>query len=190
MNKATNVAQDLLDWHDNQQTLNFCGGMLFQFQLTDKLQEHLQSVAAKGADSEQQPVIFGAERRHMSQIPNYNKNAEGDNIRLFHGREVRHVPTAAGGMGFVLQLSFAGEDLEGWTAEERAEYDGWKHDVKRTWRKGDRLEKEGFQNAREKYGPDAFSLHHRFYLHRGEAGEVWLAAEDGCEGTPVVAQRR
>ena len=187
MNKTSNVAQNLLDWHNNQTVLNFCGGMLFQFQLTDKLREHLLFVATD-IDHEQQPLIFGADRCRMSLIPNYKQSAEADNIRLFHGREVRQVPMAAGGMGFVLQLSFAGEDPEGWTSEERTEYDGWKHDVKRTWRKGDRLQKEGYKNACEKYGPAVFSLHHRFYLHLGEAGEVWLSAEDGCEGTPVLAR--
>ena len=43
----------------------------------------------------------------MSQIPDYAKNGDADNARLFHGREIRQVPDAAGGMGFVLQLSRA-----------------------------------------------------------------------------------
>jgi len=180
-----NVAQYLVDCHDQQTVFNFCGGMLFQFQLTGKLREHLQQVSTLGVDNEHQPVIFGADRRAMSQIPNYVQNSEANNTRLFHGREVRQVPTAAGGMGFVLQLSFAGDDPEGWTSQELAEYDGWNHDAKRTWRKGDRLESEGFKNAREKYGHAVFSLHHRFYLHLDAQNRVWLAAEDGCEGTPA-----
>ena len=50
----------------------------------------------------------------MFGIPDYNKDAEADNIRLFHGREVRKVPNAAGGMNFVLHLSLAnGDDPEG-----------------------------------------------------------------------------
>jgi len=180
-----NVAAYLVSLSLDENVFNFCGGMMFQFQLTAKLREHLQQVALMGADDKQQPVVFGADRRRMSQIPNYVQNNEADNIRTFHGREVRQVSAAAGGMGFVLQLSFSGEDVEGWTAEERKEYDGWKHDVKRTWRKGDRLESEGYKNARAQYGPAVFSLHHRFYLHRDAQNRFWLAAEDGCEGTPV-----
>ncbi len=42
--------------------------------------------------------------------------------------ELWQVPDAAGGMGFVLQLSHAGDDPEGWSAQERSTYDGWGHD--------------------------------------------------------------
>ena len=41
-----NIAQYLLDLNDEGATLNFCGGMMFQLVLTDKLKSHLQSVAA------------------------------------------------------------------------------------------------------------------------------------------------
>ena len=64
-------------------------------------------------------------------------------------------------------------------------YDGWGHDSQRTWREGQRLEREGFTAFRTKFGPDAFSLHHKFYLHLDARNQLWLSAEDGCEGTPA-----
>jgi hypothetical protein len=76
--------------------------------------------------------------------------------------------------------------MEGWTQPEVAGYDGWGHDSKRTWRKGDRLESEGFKSFRSKFGAAAFALHHRFYLHFDRANRLWLSAEDGCEGTPAA----
>ena len=107
-----------------------------------------------------------------------------DNVQVFHGREVRRVPSAAGGMEFVLQVSHADEDdPEGWTQQERAAYDGWGHDSARVWRDGERLEKEDFGAFRNKFGAKAFTLHHRFYLHL-DRNRLWLSAEDGCEGFP------
>lgn len=107
----------------------------------------------------------------------------------------RQVPDAAGGMGFVIHLSFAGDeangpasgrrvDPEGWTKEEVAEYSGWLSDRQRRWRDRALLEREGFETFGDRFGPEAFTLHHRFYLHLDGGGAVWLAAEDGCEGTP------
>ncbi len=98
---------------------------------------------------------------------------------------MRKVKNAAGGMGFVLHLSFAGasgEDMEGWTPQEIGEYDGWGHDSSRHWRKGEELELEGFKTFRSKFGESAFTLHHRFYLHLDRQNQLWLSAEDGCEG--------
>jgi hypothetical protein len=90
-------------------------------------------------------------------------------------------------MGFVLHLSLANEqDPEGWTLREIAGYDGWGHDSGRDWRKGDRLEQEGFTSFRETFGPQSFALHHRFYLHWDSFNRLWLSAEDGCEGTPAT----
>ena len=51
--------------------------------------------------------------------PGYSQDAHADNVKVFHGREIRQVPNAAGGMGFVLQLSMAAGDPEGWTAEDQ-----------------------------------------------------------------------
>ena len=119
----------------------------------------------------------------------YQQNANADNVHLFHGREIRKVPHAAGGMGFVLQLSLANSnDPEGWTQAEVDGYDGWGHDVGRTWRTGERLEQEGFADFRTRFGPESFALHHRFYLHKDGNNRMWLAAEDGCEGTPSTGQ--
>ena len=67
-------------------------------------------------------------------------------------------------------------------------YDGWAHDASRRWRKSQQLVQEGFRNFNEKFGADAFTLHHRFYLHRDTRGRLWLAAEDGCEGVGPVLQ--
>lgn len=176
-----NVAQYLVDLHDAKATFNFCGGMMFQLVLTDKLRDYLENVAT----SEKQPIIFDANQGRMSKIPNYAKDSFADNVSLFHGREIRRVPNASGGFGFVLQLSMANaNDPQGWTPKEIEGYDGWRHDVGRDWRTGDRLEKEGFKTFRSEFGPDAFTLNHRFYLHKDWGNQMWLSAEDGCEGTP------
>jgi hypothetical protein len=203
--RNTNMAQYLVDLHDAQATFDFCGGMMFQLVLTDKLRNHLAQVAAAAPEQqqqqqqEQQPVVFDATKSRMHQIPNYISSADADNVRIFHGREIRQVKNAAGGMGMVLQLSWANTDSsndnsssssivvdpDGWTRAEIQGYDGWKHDVGRVWRNGQRLQDEGFVDFVEKFGPTAFTLNHRFYLHLDRAGALWLAAEDGCEGTPA-----
>ena len=184
---SMNVAQYLCDLHDAKSTFDFCGGMMFQLVLSQKLRAHLGEVAGSGP-SKSQPVVFTQPR--MGMIPDYSKAAAADNARIFHGREIRQVPTAAGGMGFVLQLSMAeDEDPEGWTPAEVAGYDGWGHDSSRTWRKGERLEQEGFEGFRSTFGREAFALHHRFYLHLDGANRIWLSAEDGCEGTPAAPRK-
>jgi hypothetical protein len=184
---SQNMAKCLVDLHDSRAVFDFCGGMMFQLVLSEKLRSHLADVANACGDG-QQPVVFGATIDRMAKMPGYCKDATADNVRLFHGREVRSVPTAAGGMGFVLQLSFAGapgEDPEGWTAQELGGYDGWGHDSRRTWRNGERLEREGFAAFRTRFGASAFALHHRFYLHLDREKRLWLSAEDGCEGHPA-----
>ena len=181
-----NVAQYLADLHDNKATFNFCGGMMFQLVLTEKLREHLLQVATSNND-EQQPVIYDASKRRMSQIPDYEKSPSADNVHLFHGREIRQVEDAAGGMGMVLQLSMANaNDPEGWTPQEVEGYDGWAHDVGRVWRNGARLQDEGFTDFQKRFGPTAYTLNHRFYLHMDQGNRLWLSAEDGCEGTPAA----
>ena len=87
-----------------------------------------------------------------------------------------------------LHLSLAdGDDPEGWSKEEVEGYDGWGHDSGRVWRNGERLEREGFDGFRSKFGQAAYTLHHRFYLHLDGGNRMWLSAEDGCEGTPAAA---
>merc|ERR1719491_499125 len=191
------VAQYLIDLHDAKATLNFCGGMMFQLVLSDRLRNYLGEVAeASPKQNLQQLEVFGASQSRMFQIPDYEKSANVDNVKTFHGREIRKVTDAAGGMGMVLQLSMAdlngdGEkDPEGWTVEEISDYDGWGHDVGRTWRTGETLDKEGFQTYRKQFGQDAFGLHHRFYLHFDSSNQMWLSAEDGCEGTPAAPAKR
>lgn len=66
-------------------------------------------------------------------------------------------------------------------------YSGWLSDQQRRWRNGSLLRSEGFDTFEARFGPEAFTLHHRFYLHRDGAGAVWLAAEDGCEGRGLSA---
>merc|ERR1719329_1204473 len=107
--------------------------MLFQLRLSDMLRADLVERAKSDA---RQPEVFDASKGRMSQLPSYSRNAEADNARLFHGREIRQVPDAAGGMGFVLQLSHAEGDPEGWTQAEVASYNGWEHDSRRKWRNG------------------------------------------------------
>ena len=117
-----NIAQYLVDLHDSKATFDFCGGMMFQLALSPKLRSHLETVA-KGDGK--QPVIYDASKPRMSQIPGYSKDASADMVSVFHGREVRQVADAAGGMGMVLQLSHTDDDdPEGWTQEEIGEYDG------------------------------------------------------------------
>lgn len=187
-----NMAQFLVDLHDTTATFDFCGGMMFQLVLSEKLRNHLVDIASLGENGrQQQPVVYDTAINRMAKIPGYSKSEEADNIRIFHGREVRQVAKAAGGMGFVLHLSLAGqEDPEGWTQDELAGYDGWGHDSQRIWRKGNQLESEGFETFKSKFGARAFTLHHRFYLHLDGTNQIWLSAEDGCEGTPAQSPRR
>jgi hypothetical protein len=176
-NNNNNVGQYLVDLHDQNATFDFCGGMMFQLVLSDKLRQHYL------LHQPQQPVVTDARRMH--DLRNYEKSAHADNITIFHGREIRKVPHAAGGMGFVLQLSLAnGNDPQGWTHGEVHDYNGWMHDVGRPWRTGKQLEKDGYADFTKEFGPDSFALHHRFYLHKDGQNRLWLAAEDGCEGTP------
>merc|ERR1712166_366035 len=170
------MSQYLIDLHDSHAVFDFCGGMMFQLVLTDKLRTQLASI------EQDELVVQDAATDKMQKMENYTESAEVDNIRLFHGREVRKVPNAAGGMHFVLQLCSSLEDPEGWTSQERDGYDGWGHDASRTWRDGKRLEGEGIEGFRDKFGPEAFTLNHRFYWHLDRTDQLWLAAEDGCEG--------
>jgi len=186
-------AQYLLDLHQANATLDFCGGMMFQLVLTDALQTHLQKVA-QDQDNHRQPVtVYDATHYRMHQIPDYQQNAEADNCHVFHGREIRNVPHAAGGMGMVLQLSYSSSpnqenvvDPQGWTTAEIQGYNGWKHDGGREWREGQQWAAEGYESFGAEFGPQAFGLHHRFYWHLDARNAVWLSAEDGCEGTPSV----
>ena len=185
-----NLAQYLVHLHDSRAAFDFCGGMLFQLVLSDKLRSHLSEVAASGPSDTRQPLVFDAATKRMNQIPGHVQSGAADHVQLFHGREVRQVPDAAGGMGFVLQLSHAGEDPEGWTPQEREGYDGWGHDAGRVWRNGERLEREGFVSFRGRFGEKAFALHHRFYLHLDDEDRLWLSAEDGCEGVYPPSPKR
>ena len=161
---------------------------MFEFKLTDKLRARLLGVSGEGSAS-LQPSVADSSKRRMHQISNYEKSAHADNTVYFHGREIRNVPDAAGGRGFVLQLSDSDDDPEGWSPQEVATYDGWGHDSGRQWRKTADWESEGVQ-MREKFGDDAFGLNHRFYLHYDEQDNFWLSAEDGCEGKAAEAKRR
>eukprot|EP00316_Scyphosphaera_apsteinii_P012813 CAMPEP_0119340886 /NCGR_PEP_ID=MMETSP1333-20130426/101212_1 /TAXON_ID=418940 /ORGANISM="Scyphosphaera apsteinii, Strain RCC1455" /LENGTH=224 /DNA_ID=CAMNT_0007352741 /DNA_START=122 /DNA_END=796 /DNA_ORIENTATION=- len=182
---GSNLAQYMVDLHDAHGTFDFCGGMMFQLVLSDMLRDHFTNVAKDGqAQQHQQLVVFDAAINRMAKMPGYSKDAHADNTQIFHGREVRKVPDAAGGMGFTIHLSHSDEDPEGWTLQERAAYDGWGHDSGRMWRNGEQLEKEGFQAFRNKFGAQAFTLHHRFFLHLDQQNRLWLSAEDGCEGFP------
>jgi hypothetical protein len=185
-----NMARNLVNLHDSKALFDFCGGMMFQLVLSKNLKDHfLKEISDNNINKEQPDVqVFDATKSRMHQIPNYVQDNAADNVRIFHGREIRKVKDAAGGMGLVLQLSLAnGKDPEGWTQAEIDGYDGWGHDSGRTWRAGDRLEQEGFGGFREQFGPSSFALHHRFYLHLDAGDRLWLSAEDGCEGTPASA---
>ncbi|GMH47059.1 hypothetical protein TrLO_g4267 [Triparma laevis f. longispina] len=184
----TNLAKYLVDLHDSRATFDFCGGMMFEFALSDKLRSRLLEVAGS-ENASNQPVVADSSKRRMHQLEDYEKSAHADNISYFHGREIRNVPDAAGGRGFVLQLSDSVDDPEGWSAQEVSTYDGWGHDSGRQWRKTDDWESEGVK-MREKFGESAFGLNHRFYLHYDDQDNFWLSAEDGCEGKAAEAKRR
>lgn len=93
--------------------------MIFQLVLSDKLVSYLEPIASSYSSSsltneqqtnqhqQLQPIIHPASQSLMSRIPNYNKSSFADNRSIFHGREIRKVSNANGGMGFVLQLSYA-----------------------------------------------------------------------------------
>ena len=182
-----NWAQYLVDLHDAKGTFDFCGGMMFQLVLSDTLRGRLAAVAAGGGSG--QPVVFDATKTRMSQTDGYSQPAHADNVAVFHGREVRKAPDAAGGMGFALHLSDTEADPEGWSSLERADYNGWGHDSGRPWRNMQLWEAEGAQ-LQAKFGDAAFGLHHRFYLHLDRQDGFWLSAEDGCEGRASATREK
>lgn len=158
---------------------------MFQLSLSPKLRAHLELVAKDDSQKGLRPVIFDASKDRLAKTPGYTKTADADNVCIFHGREVRQVAKAAGGMGCVLHLCLANTaDPEGWTKQEVGDYNGWAHDSRRPWRQADQLEQEGFEGFRNKFGQKAFALHHRFFLHFDKKNQMWLSAEDGCEGEP------
>ena len=170
-----NIAQYLVDCHDTPGvTFNFCGGMMFGLVLSPALREHLGEVAAAGPDDPRQPKLYDASVARMSMKPDgYAKDASADDATVFHGREVRKVSAAPHGSTstMFIHLSLAsGDDAEGWSAEEIEEYSGWMSDRGRRWRDGGVYAAEaGADWYRAKFGPEAFGLHHRFYLHSTEA---------------------
>ena len=174
-----NPARFLVDLHDARGTFDFCGGMMFQLVLSDKLYDRLSKLSENDPD---QPIVYDSSKTRMYQTPGYSKTYVADNKNYFHGREIRQVVNAAGGMGFVLQLSDSEGDPEGWSKEELHAYDGWGHDSGRQWRRLEQWEKEGVKGFRERFGRDVFGLNHRMYLHLDKDNHFWLSAEDGCEG--------
>jgi hypothetical protein len=183
------LAKYLLDLHNSKAVFNFCGSLLFQLSLTPRLQLHLTAVA-NAQSGTSQPVIYDATKDRLALTPGYRRTADADNVHVFHGREIRKVKTAAGGMRCILQLSLANDDdSEGWTNAEIADYNGWAHDGGRPWRRGQQLEREGFAEFTNLFGTEAYALHHRFYFHLDGRQQIWLAAEDGCEGEPVAIRQ-
>lgn len=172
------TGQLLLLCDERKALFDFCGGMMFQLVLTSKLKEHLLK--------QSEVTVHTASMEEMNRIPDYRKTSAVDNVATFHGREVRKVAHARGGHGFVLQLCLAGEDPEGWSRAEIDRYDGWGHDSGRAWRDATKLETEGVKGFRESFGQKAFTLHHRFFFHLDRHNQLWLSAEDGCEGKLVV----
>ena len=185
-----NWAQYLVDLHDSRATFDFCGGMMFQLVLSEKLRGRLAEVAEAGVADRQQPVVFDARTTRMQGIPHYSRSADADNVEIFHGREIRQVKGAAGGMGFAIHLSDTDGDPEGWAPQEIADYNGWGHDSGRPWRDLEHWERDGVQNLKLRFGEAAFGLHHRFFLHLDGTNRFWLSAEDGCEGYACPASSR
>lgn len=177
-----NVAKFLLDCESHPSTtFNFCGGMRFGLSFTRKLRERLEKMASD--EGGENVIVQESNVGRMYMMDGYEQSAHADNVSLFHGREVRRVSTFGEKSGMMIQLSLANEDdEEGWTKQEIEEYSGWLSDQQRRWRDGDALESEGVANFKSKYGQEAYTLHHRFYLHSDNVGGFWLSAEDGCEG--------
>jgi hypothetical protein len=175
----SNMASKIVQMHDSKAVFNFCGGMMFQLVLSDKLRQDLLDA---GNDEMKQPVVYEASINRMSKIPNYRESSFADNVNIFYGREVRSVKNAAGGMGYVLQLMSSNDDPESWSSQELKEYNGWNHDGGRKWRKARDYLSEGNEMYGSKFGSSAYGLHHRFYWHLDRQNGLWLSAEDGCEG--------
>ena len=190
-----NIARYLVDCHDTPGvTFNFCGGMMFGLVLSPALRAHLGEVASAGAGDPRQPKLYDASVARMSMKPDgYDKDASADDATVFHGREVRKVsaPPHGSTSSMFIHLSLAnGDDVEGWSAEEVDEYSGWMSDRGRRWRDGGVYAAEGKGDwYRSKFGPEAFGLHHRFYLHKDGGDGFWLSAEDGCEGVAQSKQK-
>ena len=107
-------------------------------------------------------------------------------MKIFHGREVRQVKNAEGGMGMVLQLSLAKDlDPEGLDTPEISNTTAG-HMTANVGGNGANSWKRKGGTFRRQFGSSAFTLHHRFYLHLDEQNQVWLSAEDGCEGHPAA----
>ena len=81
--------------------------MMFQLALSDRLRSHLEEVASSPHEPSRQPIVRPASQSLMNRVPDYERSSHADNASIFHGRELRGIPTANGGMGFVLQLSYA-----------------------------------------------------------------------------------
>jgi len=171
---CSNMAQKIVALADNRAVFDFCGGMMFQLVLSDKLRSDLLGAS--------EVVVHDSSKKRMHSIPSYERSSSADDVSVFYGREVRKVPDAAGGMGFVLQLVSSRDDPEGWSEQEISEYNGWAHDSGRKWRKAGDHASEGNTAYGSRFGQSAFGLHHRFYWHLDERNGLWLSAEDGCEG--------
>ena len=44
--------------------------------------------------------------------------------------------------------------------------------------------------GRARDGPDSFTLNHRCYWHLDQQNNLWLSAEDGCEGVLATSPQR
>ena len=80
---------------------------MFQLALSDRLRSHLKEVVSSPHEPSRQPIVRPASQSLMNRVPDYERLSHADNASIFHGRELRGIPNANGGMGFVLQLSYA-----------------------------------------------------------------------------------
>jgi hypothetical protein len=180
----TNVAKYLLNTEDDRGQFLFCGSMRFGLTLTDALRECLREIACD-EDDERQPHVFAKEYRRMLMLPAYARDSFADDRTIFYGREVRRVSTMEPNSMIIQLCLSSAEDSEGWTEGEREEYSGWLSDSQRRWRNEEILSSEGCEKFRETFGNEAYTLHHRFYLHTDDEDQFWLSAEDGCEGVAI-----
>jgi len=68
-----NIAQFLVDLSDSRATFDFCGGMMFEFKLSDKLRARLLGVSSEGSASLQPTVADSSKVSELKK--NNNKNA-------------------------------------------------------------------------------------------------------------------
>ena len=132
----------------------------------------------------------------MSMRPDgHSLDATADNVRVFHGREVRSVPWPPGGGGWrstsASLASRAPDDPEGWTGERRwTSTPGGSQTGSAGGETGRSSSRKGSRRSASDSDPRRSPCTTGAHLHVDDADEFWLSAEDGCEGVAQKARPR